>query len=125
MWTDNSKSNLTSNAQIFAVNSLRQPPPPVELHNSKEDICPIHHEKMTIGEVPLVYQETAAIQTDPTAFPAVDGFPFGAAKIPSPKNTLLPGEPVAARVFQCAACVAARKLADEKQNQAERLRDSE
>lgn len=115
-WVESLGSNEVSNAQIFALSSLRTPPPPRELAGAINGTCPIHHQKMSIKEVPLVYQETASFGNQSAPSPAVDEFPFAVEELPSPTNILLPGEPLTARVFRCESCVTARKLADRKRS---------
>jgi hypothetical protein len=69
---------------------------------------------MKIAEVPIVFEGTGAPSAESMNGLATDEFPFGAAKVTSSGNSLLPGEPVTARVYQCPNCMAYRNAADER-----------
>ncbi len=101
--------------RIAAQDSLGKPPQPRNLLEGVEDECPVHHEKMKVREIPIVFGDAAPEKSEHENPSSAEKFPFGAEKIISTGNALLPGEPVTARVYQCASCVAARKAAEEKQ----------
>ena len=102
--------NTANPERIAAQDSLGKPPAPRDLSEGIEDECPVHHEKMRVREIPIVFEDAA-----PAKQPLTAKFPFGAEKIISAGNALLPGEPLSARVYQCASCVAARRAAEERQ----------
>jgi len=81
-----------------------------------ENTCPIHQEKMRIGEIPIVFEDAVDTKGDSTKASDTDEFPFGAEKITSSGNALLPGEPVTARVYQCPSCITAKRAADQKRS---------
>jgi hypothetical protein len=114
--TDSIKSNTVSHAEIAAVDSMGKLPPPRNLLNTSDNTCPVHLRKMKVAEIPIVFEAAGDAANDSTNGLATDEFPFGAAKIISTGNTLLPGEPVTARVYQCPNCMAYRKAADERRN---------
>ncbi len=109
----------TSNPErIAAQNSVGRPPLPRNLVNDVEDVCPVHREKMKVREIPIVYSESTLGKVDPSEIQSRADFPFGAEKLISSGNALLPGEPLSAYVYQCAACVAAREAAEVKSTSA-------
>ena len=110
--------NQATHEQLAAQDSIGRPPLSRNLIVAVEDICPVHHQKMTVCEIPIVFEEGAAKGAESGSPPATAAFPFGAEKIVSAGNALLPGEPLTARVYQCAMCVAARKAAGKKWKQA-------
>ena len=77
----------------------------------------MHHVKMKLREIPIVFEEPTAKGTESVNPTATAAFPFGAEKIVSVGNALLPSEPLTARVYQCASCIAARRIAEEKRKQ--------
>ena len=95
--------------RIAAQESLGKPPLPRDLSEGIEDECPVHHERMKVREIPIVFEDAASEKTKSAKQPLTAKFPFGAEKIISAGNALLPGEPLSARVYQCASCVAARR----------------
>lgn len=101
-----------SNAQISAQDSVGKPPMPRNLAVGVDDTCPLHHEKMTLNEIPIFFEEDLAGEVDLPIQPITEAFPFAAEKIFSPGNSLLPGEPRNAIVYQCSSCIKARKLAE-------------
>lgn len=100
--------------RIAAQDSLGKPPQPRDLLTGVEDECPVHHRKMNVREIPIIFADAAPGKSEPARQPLSAQFPFGAEKITSAGNALLPGEPLSARVYQCDACVAARRAAEEK-----------
>lgn len=104
--------------RIAARDSVGKPPLPHNLVNDIEDICPVHHEAMKAREIPIVFADAATGPPDPSEMQATAAFPFGAEKIISSGNALLPVEPVSARVYQCAACIAGRRAAEAKRTAA-------
>jgi hypothetical protein len=100
--------------RIAARDSIGKPPLPRNLLTDIEGICPVHHEVMKAREIPIVFSDTTADKADPAEIQTTAEFPFGAEKIMSSGNALLPSEPISARVYQCAACIAARKSAEGK-----------
>ena len=110
----NLPGNSANNERIAAQDSLGKPPPPHNFVEGVEDECPVHHERMTVREIPIVFENGAPQGTDPASFSLTARFPFGAEKIVSTGNALLPSEPLTARVYQCASCIAARKAAGKK-----------
>ena len=106
-----------THAQISAQDSVGRPPLPRNLVATVEDICPVHHVKMKLREIPIVFKEPTANGTESVNPTATAAFPFGAEKIVSAGNALLPSEPLTARVYQCASCIAARRIAEEKRKQ--------
>ncbi len=110
---DSLESNRVSNAEMAAMDSLGKPPLPRNLITSVENSCPVHHRKMKIAEIPITFEDDeGAVQS--TDGLATEEFPFGAARILSAGNALLPSEPRTAQVYQCPNCMAYRKAADEK-----------
>ena len=107
----------TNRERIAAQNSVGRVPQPRNLTGEAGDTCPVHHEKMKIREIPIVFEEHTAEGSGTANPPATAEFPFGAEKIVSAGNALLPGEPRTARVYQCASCVAASRTADLKRQQ--------
>ena len=107
-----------SRAQISAQESLGKPPLPRNLASATADICPVHHEKMRLREIPIVFEEATSEGTASASATLTAAFPFGAEKIVSAANSLLPGEPHSARVYQCISCIAARHAAEEKRTPA-------
>lgn len=101
--------NTANPERIAAQESLGKPPPPRDLRGGIDDECPVHQEKMKLKEIPILFGEDVPAKQLLTA-----QFPFGAEKITSSGNALLPGQPLSARVYQCASCVTARKAAEEK-----------
>jgi hypothetical protein len=116
-WGDRLPRNSASHEQLFAQASLGKPPEPRDFTSDLGDVCPVHHKKMSIQVIPIVFEDTASAGSATTNPSVTAEFPFGAEKIVSAGNALLPGEPLSARVYQCASCVAARKAAAEKQRQ--------
>lgn len=108
-------TDTISPERIAAQNSPGKPPPPRDLVEGVEDECPVHHQKMNVREIPIVFVDPTAERPEPAKQPLSAKFPFGAEKIISTGNRLLPGEPHSARVYQCPACIAARRAAEEKQ----------
>ena len=106
--------NTSNPERIAAQNSLGRPPLPRNLVNDVEDVCPVHREKMKVREIPIVFSETTLGNVDPSEIQSRAEFPFGAEKLISSENALLPGEPMSAFVYQCPACVAAREAAEVK-----------
>lgn len=102
--------NRANSERLFAHASLGQAPLPRNLVTDVEDICTVHRQKMQIREVPIVFDESALGLVPQGDSIAAARFPFGAEKIFSPGNALLPGEPVSALVYQCTDCIAERKL---------------
>lgn len=108
-------ANKRSYTQTSAQESVGSTPLPRNLVSATGDICPVHHEKMKMREIPIVFEDSADSASpagDPSAAAA---YPFGAEKIVSSGNALLPAEPHSARVYRCASCIAARHAAEEKQ----------
>jgi len=111
---DTIPTSQVSRAQLSARDSLGKPPLPLNMVSDVDDVCPVHGEKMKLREVPIVFEDNPA-EVAASANPALTAaFPFGAEKIISLGNALLPTESHTARVYQCAACVAARRNAEEK-----------
>lgn len=110
-----------SHSQISAQDSVGKGPQPRNLAETTDNVCPVHHEKMTLREVPIVFPESTGDGTVPAEAAAAAAFPFGAETIVSEGNALLPSQPLTARVYQCAACIAARRAAEEKRAPAEAL----
>lgn len=110
----NLPGNSANNERIAAQDSLGKPPPARNFLEGVEDECPVHHERMTVRQIPIVFENGAPQGTDPASFSLTAKFPFGAEKIFSTGNALLPSEPLTARVYQCASCIAARKAAGKK-----------
>jgi len=113
-WNSKLSVNTASHQQLSAQDSLGKPPSPRDLTAAIADICPVHHEKMKLREVPILFEENAANGTDSNNPSATAEFPFGAEKIVSAGNALLPGEALTARVYQCASCIATRRAAEKK-----------
>src|SRR5262245_45006663 len=44
--------------QLSATNSVGRAPLPRNLIAGVSDICPVHHQKMTVREVPIVFEDT-------------------------------------------------------------------
>ena len=114
-WQDKIADEEVSHAQIAAQDSLGKTPQARDLVADVEDTCPVHHEKMKQREIPIVFGETKANGHEP----ATAAFPFGAEKIVSAGNALLPGEARTARVYQCASCIAARRLAEVRRKESD------
>ena len=110
--------NKSNAERIAAHDSVGRPPGPRDLVNDAVDICPVHHEAMKVRELPILFSDTAPEKADPSEIQATAEFPFGAEEIISSGNALLPGEPISARVYQCAACIAARRAAEAKRTAA-------
>ena len=106
--------NTANPERIAAQDSLGKPPLPRDLLQGVEDECPVHREKMKVREIPIVFMDAAPENPETPKQPATGKFPFGAEKIISTGNALLPAEPLTARVYQCASCVAARRAAEGK-----------
>lgn len=104
--------------RIAARDSMGKPPLPRNLVHDVEDICPVHHEAMKVGEIPIIFADAAPGKADPSEMQATAEFPFSAEKIISSGNALLPAEPVSALVYQCAACMAGRRAAEAKRTAA-------
>ncbi|MEO6788601.1 MAG: hypothetical protein ABI318_20970 [Chthoniobacteraceae bacterium] len=104
--------------QLSAEGSVGKSPPPRNLIAGVSDMCPVHHVKMTVCDVPVVFEESADSGTDTADPAAATAFPFGAEKVVSEGNALLPGETLTARIYQCPACVAARKAAERMRGKA-------
>ena len=85
---------------------------PHNLVSDTVDMCPVHHEKMRIREIPIVFEDTGTGKIANAGTEITAEFPFGAEKITSSANALLPGQPLSARVYQCASCIAARQAAE-------------
>jgi hypothetical protein len=109
--------NEAGNAQLAAQDSVGRPPPPRHLADGVDDTCPVHHEKMRIREIPIVFEDAADRGAESENLSGMARFPFGAEKIVSSGNALLPGAALTARVYQCASCVTARRAADAKSEQ--------
>ena len=107
-------ANSPNRERLSAMDSVGRPPLARDLVSTIEDICPVHHRKMKLCEIPIVFGETVFEGTESASLPATSEYPFGAEKIVSPGNALLPAEPVTARVYQCISCVAARRAAEQK-----------
>ena len=107
-------ANQMSREQISAQDSLGKPPLTRNMVSAIDDICPLHHEKMRLSEIPIVFEDDLPDGTAHASPPATAAFPFGAERIISAGNSLLPGEPHTARVYLCALCIAARKASEEK-----------
>ena len=102
-----------SNAdRIAAGDSIGKPPVPRNLLADVESTCPLHPEAMKAREIPIVFADAASGAPDPSDMQATAEFPFGAEKIISSGNALLPTEPISAHVYQCAACVAGRRASE-------------
>ena len=110
----NLPGNSANHERLAAQDSLGKPPPPRNLLEGVEDECPVHHERMKVREIPIVFENGAPQGADPASFSLTARFPFGAEKIVSTGNALLPSEPLTARVYQCASCIAASKAAGKK-----------
>ena len=110
--------NTMNPERIAAQESLGKPPLPRDLSEGVEDECPVHHENMKVREIPIVFEDAATGKTKSEKQLLTAKFPFGAERIISAGNALLPGEPLSARVYQCGSCVTARKAAEEKQAKA-------
>ncbi len=110
----NRAGNSANNERLAAQDSLGQSPLPRNLVDGVEDVCPVHHEKMKMREIPVVFESTTPEKADPADVELAAKFPFGAEKIVSTGNALLPSEPLTARVYQCASCIAARKAAGKR-----------
>ena len=106
-------SNFSNPERIAAQDSLGKPPSPHDLVSDTADICPVHHEKMRIREIPIVFEDTGTGKIANAGTEITAEFPFGAEKITSSANALLPGQPLSARVYQCASCIAARQAAEQ------------
>jgi len=106
--------NEMSHAQISAQDSLGKEPLARNMVSAIDDICPLHHEKMRMTEIPIVFEDDLPGDPAHNSLPATAAFPFGAERIVSAGNSLLPGEPHTARVYLCASCIAARKAAEAK-----------
>ncbi|MEO6739333.1 MAG: hypothetical protein ABIP20_03715 [Chthoniobacteraceae bacterium] len=107
-------AEAANHERLAAQDSVGRPPLPRDLVSTVGDICPVHHIKMKLCQIPIVFGDTASEGTGLASLSATADFPFGAEKIVSAGNALLPGEPVTARVYQCASCIAARRAAKEK-----------
>ena len=107
-----------SHAQLSAQDSLGKEPLARNMVSAIDDICPLHHEKMRMSEIPIVFEDDLPAGTAHAIPSATAAFPFGAERIISAGNSLLPGEPHTARVYLCASCIAARKAAEEKRTPA-------
>ena len=107
-----------SHAQVSAQDSVGKRPQPHNFVETVEDICPVHHEKMKLREIPIAFEDPATNGTGSVNPLATAAFPFGAEKIVSAGNALLPGQPLTARVYQCAPCIAARWAAEKMRGQA-------
>jgi len=105
-------ANTSNHERLAAQDSVGRPPLPRNLVSDVEDICPVHHEKMSLTEVPIIFEDSASDGIESAKTSLTARFPFGAEKIYSSGNALLPGEPLTARVYQCASCIAARKVAE-------------
>ena len=113
------QTDTLNKERIAAQDSLGKPPQPRDLLEGVEDECPVHREKMKVREIPIIFVDGESGHSGSAKQPVTARFPFGAEKIISTGNALLPGEPLSARVYQCASCVAARRIAEEKQAQAD------
>jgi hypothetical protein len=109
--------NTTTIQQLAAQDSVGKPPQPRNLIADVADTCPVHHEKMRIREIPIVFEDDGPGESGSTCLAAAAAFPFDAERIVSTGNALLPGEPLTARVYQCASCVAAKRAGEEKRRQ--------
>ena len=101
-----------SHVRLAAQESVGKAPLPRNMISALEDICPLHHEKMKPKEIPFILEEPQGEGNETAQPPATAAFPFGAEKILSEGNALLPGETLTALVYQCASCIAARRLAE-------------
>ncbi len=99
---------------MAAQNSLGRPPLPHHLLAGVSDVCPTHREQMKVREVPIIFSDGSSGTTEPFELQATAEFPFGAEKVISSANSLLPGEPISARIYQCASCVTARRASETK-----------
>ncbi len=52
------KSTTVSNAEMAAVDSMGKPPAPRNLIAALDNTCPVHHRKMKIAEIPIVFEST-------------------------------------------------------------------
>jgi hypothetical protein len=109
--------NEAANAQLAARDSVGKSPLPRHLADAVDDTCPVHREKMKIREIPIVFEDTADSAEQSESLSGMARFPFGAEKIVSSGNALLPGTALTARVYQCASCVTARRIAEAKRAQ--------
>ena len=109
---DSDAQEKVSHARLAAQDSVSKAPQPRNLIAAIEDICPVHHEKMKPREIPFILEEPQGEGNEAAHPVATAAFPFGAEKIVSSGNALLPGETLTARVYQCASCIAARRLAE-------------
>jgi hypothetical protein len=107
-------ANTSNHERLAAQDSVGRPPLPRNFVSDVEDVCPVHHEKMSLTEVPIIFEDSASVGTESVRTSLTARFPFGAEKICSSGNALLPGEPLTARVYQCASCIAARKVAEKQ-----------
>ncbi len=106
--------NDDSNARLAARDSVGKSPQPRHLLDAASDTCPVHREKMNVREIPIVFEDPETGGTESENLSATARFPFGAERIVSAGNALLPGAALTARVYQCESCVKARKAANEK-----------
>jgi hypothetical protein len=109
--------NTATLQQLAAQDSVGKPPQPRNLIADVADTCPVHHVKMKVREIPIVFEDDAQGESDSTGLATASAFPFDAERIVSTGNALLPGEPLSARVYQCASCIAEKQSALEKKSQ--------
>ena len=114
---DGIAANTASNAQLAAQDSLRKSPTAERLADGTRGTCPVHHKNMKIREIPIVFEDPDSGGEDADALSASAPFPFGAERIVSSGNALLPGATLTARVYQCASCIHARRAAETKSSQ--------
>lgn len=107
-------ADKTNRERIAAQESIGKMPLPRDLASNVEDSCPVHHEKMKLREIPIVFVETAPGTDEAASALASARYPFGAEKIVTVGNGLLPGAPLTARVYQCAACISASRAAENR-----------
>ena len=84
------------------------------LLDAANDTCPVHREKMQVREIPIVFEDAESSGAESENMAGTARFPFGAERIISAGNALLPGAALTARVYQCESCVKARKAANGK-----------
>ncbi len=103
--------NSSNPERIAAEDSLGKAPPPINLVAGRSDKCPVHHERMSVHEVPVVFEETRPAGGESVRAPGAGAFPFAEQEFVTTGSSLLPGESRTALVFQCAKCVAGKRVA--------------
>jgi hypothetical protein len=111
-WVGNIGTGEVSDAQLNARESVGKPQTPQNLVTSIDDTCPVHHEKMRMRELPVVFEDGETVRSQPGKPLASARFPFGSERITSTGNALLPSATQTARAYQCASCVKARRAAE-------------